>query len=429
MIAVTDKFLKQAPRFLLIVISIAIAWLLSTDRMPMAALRHTAEYRLLKLGNMLWGDPSAREYPPGSLSGLVRDAAGHPVAGATVLVASPTGDTYFAESDDAGRYYLPHLSPGVYRPVAARRGYADAVYRSPLRLNRVTVHPGRETANVNLTMFADRATPLYDTITLEAVAIASHQEGDDLYLARRRAYRLWRDGATFGEGYLYEPVEGNGPWPTLLVILPGPVLDWEVVPVPLADQGFTVMAVYPPHKMDIAGDVDSMRAALAALQDGRLSPRADPTRIGVLGGSFSSLHVYDLLWREEGIAAALVLGGVSDVFRIRRQFERGTLLPAYGFDRLLIGLGMPNLSPQVYFRYSVRYHLDGLPPLCLIHGEADEFVPHSQSELLAKELAARDMTCELHLVPGLAHYFTTRESSLLLQITIEFFTRYLRGVP
>ena len=405
-----------------------MTWGTTTERMPVAAWRHVAEYTLLRWGNVLWGDPLSERYSPGTLSGLVHDVAGRPVAGATVLVASPVGETFVTESNAAGQYSFSGLPPGIYRPVAAHRGYADAAYRSPLRLNAVVVRPGRDRKGVELTMVPESpVAPGYDLVETGEPVLATHQEGDDLYKARRRAYRLLRGGSIVSEGYLYEPVMGNGPWPTLLVILPGPVLDWEVVPVPLAAQGFVVMAVHPSHKMDIAGDVDSIRVALSALRMGQLLSDADTSRIGVLGGSFASLHVYDLLWRDEGIDAALVLGGVSDVFRIRRRFEEGTLVPAYGFDRLLIGLGLPNRDPQVYFRYSVRYHLSGLPPLCLIHGTEDEFVPHSQSELLAADLAARGMEHELHLVPGLAHYFTTKETSLLLQITMDFFARHLEG--
>jgi dipeptidyl aminopeptidase/acylaminoacyl peptidase len=407
-----------------------VGWAATTDHVPVAALRHTVEYRLIQWGNALWGDPNMGRYPPGALSGLVCDADGRTVAGATVLVASPVGETFVTESDATGYYRLSDLPPGIYRPVAARGGYTDAIYRAPLRLNTVLVRPGHETMGANLTLSAEDLTaPAFDAVEMGPAEEATYQDQElDLYFrARRRTYRLLHGEAVVGEGYVYEPVVGEGPWPTLLVILPGPVLEWEIVPVPLADQGFVVIAVHPARKMDIEGEVDSMRAALAALRAGQLSTRADATRIGVLGGSFTSLHVYRLLQRESGVRAALVLGGVADGFCIRRQFEDGTLIPVYGFDKLLIGLGLPNRAPQLYFRYSVRYHLEGLPPLCLIHGTADEFVSHSQSELLAGELAARGMPYELHLVPGLVHYFVGQESTLLLRITMDFFDQYLGG--
>lgn len=408
---------------------LVVLWLATADPLVVTALWHTAEYRLIRWGNALWGDPLAKSYPSGGLSGLVSDESGCPVVGATVLVASPRGDTFVTESDSTGRYHLDDLPPGFYRPVAARRGYADTLYRAPLHLNAVLVRPGKEITGVNLTLSAeDLSIPLFDIVELSPVEEATHQEGDNLYRAARRAYRLLHGKTVVGEGYVYEPVAGDEPWPVLLVILPGPVLEWEIVPVPLAQQGFVVMAVHPARRMDIEGEVDSMRAALAALRAGQLSARADATRIGVLGGSFTSLHVYRLLQQEDEINAALVLGGVADGFLIRRQFEDGTLLPAYGFDKVLVGLGLPHRAPQLYFHYSVRYHLEGLPPLCLIHGLADDFVPYSHSELLAEELAAQGIPHELHLVPGLAHYFADEETELLLRITMDFFDKYLGGL-
>lgn len=49
------------------------------------------------------------------------------------------------------------------------------------------------------------------------------------------------------------------------------------------------------------------------------------------------------------------------------------------------------------------YHLDGLPPLCLLHGVADELVPFDQSVMLDQELTQLGMARELYsllLAPG-----------------------------
>jgi acetyl esterase/lipase len=51
------------------------------------------------------------------------------------------------------------------------------------------------------------------------------------------------------------------------------------------------------------------------------------------------------------------------------------------------------------------YHLEGLPPLCLLHGNADELSPFSQTVELAKELEAQGMSYEFYGYEGLSHYF------------------------
>lgn len=63
------------------------------------------------------------------LGGLVRDAAGVPVAGAFVVLRSRSQQLLAApvETDAAGRFTVPGLAPGKYRVRAYRRGGGEAV--------------------------------------------------------------------------------------------------------------------------------------------------------------------------------------------------------------------------------------------------------------------------------------------------------------
>ena len=58
-----------------------------------------------------------------------------------------------------------------------------------------------------------------------------------------------------------------------------------------------------------------------------------------------------------------------------------------------------------HYKYGVRHHLEGLPPLCVLHGNADELSPFSQSVELAEELERRGMPYEFYGYDGLSHYF------------------------
>ena len=51
------------------------------------------------------------------------------------------------------------------------------------------------------------------------------------------------------------------------------------------------------------------------------------------------------------------------------------------------------------------YHLEGLPPLCLMHGNADELSPFPKSVELAEILEQRGMPHEFYGYEGLSHYF------------------------
>ena len=53
------------------------------------------------------------------------------------------------------------------------------------------------------------------------------------------------------------------------------------------------------------------------------------------------------------------------------------------------------------------FHLEGMPPLCLLHGKDDELVPFNQSVMLDQELTRRQMPHEFYSYEGLKHYFST----------------------
>jgi len=53
------------------------------------------------------------------------------------------------------------------------------------------------------------------------------------------------------------------------------------------------------------------------------------------------------------------------------------------------------------------YHLEGLPPVCLLHGVDDELSPFSQSVQLAEELERRGVPYEFCACQGLSHDSTS----------------------
>jgi dipeptidyl aminopeptidase/acylaminoacyl peptidase len=68
-----------------------------------------------------------------------------------------------------------------------------------------------------------------------------------------------------------------------------------------------------------------------------------------------------------------------------------------------------------YYKYSIRYHLEGLPPLCLLHGTDDELAPFSQSVQLAAILQCRDHPHQFYSYEGLNHYFSTNADNATTQ--------------
>jgi hypothetical protein len=415
------KHKKRRLRWLLLalpgLLCLGLLWFGYSADSKITALRNVVQYKAVKV----MGGPRVRTgEPAGALSGTIRDDRGEPVAGALVLVASPLGDTYTATSDGAGRYRIAGLPPGRYVPVAGKRGYDDALNQTCAAglcyKHTVTVRPDAEARDVDLTL--TRADPLSIRVddslvvspTLEVEA-AAPLPGE----ARRTHFSFERAGLRVNDCWLYEPPEGDGLFPTLLLVLPGPVLGWEIIPVPFAAEGFSVLACYPLRGIDIDQDAADLLTALEYLRQGRLPSHADPERLGLVGASFTSLHTYRLLALTDEMDVTLVLGGMADGFAFRRDVEMGTAEARPPFDQVLMALGFPNSSPELYFRYSTVFHLEGLPPVCLLHGKEDELSPFSQSVQLADDLARQGMPYEFYAYEGLSHYFSTSADNATTQ--------------
>jgi len=126
-----------------------------------------------------------------------------------------------------------------------------------------------------------------------------------------------------------------------------------------------------------------------------------------------------LLSLTDLIDMTLVLGGMADGFTFRHDVEEGTAQAREPFDQVLIALGFPNSSPELYFRYSSIFHLEGMPPACLLHGIADELVPFSQGVQLSEEMERRGMPHQFYAYEGLTHYFATTADSATTQRMFE----------
>jgi hypothetical protein len=371
------------------------------------ALRNVVLYKAIKA----IGGPRVRTGElPGAIAGSVRDAGGELVPGAVVLVSSPLGHTYAAETGPDGGYRIDGVPPGRYVPLAGKRGYDDGLNQACLAglcyKHSVQVWTNAESAGIDLTLVPAE---LPDILINDSLVISPTQqisvEAPFPSSALRTRFSFSRAGLRVNDCYLYEPIEGEGALPTMLLVLPGPVRNWEMIPVPFAAEGFGVLACYPLRGADIDGDVADLLTTVEYLRQGRIPSRADPDRLALVAASFTSLHAYRLLGLTDQVDVALLLGGMADGFAFHHDLEMGTLHARPPFDQAHMALGFPDSSPEQYFKYSVAYHLEGLPPLCLLHGMDDELVPFSQSVQFAEELEQRGMPHEFYGYEGLSHYF------------------------
>lgn len=401
---------------------LAMIWFGYSADPEITALRNMVHYQAVE---RLGGVEVRLDEPAGRLAGRVYDAAGEPMSDALVLVASPLGHTYTARSGPDGGYVIDGVPPGRYVPVAGQRGYKDArpqtCFAGMCFKDAVTVRPGGKARSPDLTLepIEPPAITLDDSLvvspTIEVEATAPFPS-----TALRTRFSFERAGLWVNDCWLYEPLEGDDPLPTMLLVLPGPVMYWEMIPVPFAAEGFSVLACYPLRGIDIDEDAADLLTALEYVRRGRVPSRADTERLALVAASFTSLHTYRLLALTDQFDVSLVLGGLADGFAFRHDVETGEAQAREPFDQVLMALGFPNTSPELYFKYSVIYHLEGLPPLCLLHGVEDELSPFSQSVQLAEALERRDMSSdgnafEFHAYEGLKHYFSTRADDATTQ--------------
>jgi len=151
-------------------------------------------------------------------------------------------------------------------------------------------------------------------------------------------------------------------------------------------------------------------------------PRADASRLGMIGLSRGGMMTYLALARTDRIAAAVVVGGLSDLVDAgRRRPDMETvyaeLIPGY-----------PEEGPGALEERSVIRWVERLPratALLLQHGAADEKVHPGQALALAGRLVETGHTVRLVLFEGGDHGLTghTEESLRLTRTWLDTYVR------
>ena len=203
----------------------------------------------------------------------------------------------------------------------------------------------------------------------------------------------------------------------------------------LLNRGFTVFVVRhgSSPKYVIPEIVDDVRRATRYIRHHAAEWGVDPNRLGAFGGSAGG-HLALMLGTasDNGVA-----GGeeafLSEANRIAsvvayyppvdlRQMARGATntfdpdqrFPALNFDRDRAAEFSPllHVSPDD-------------PPTLLIHGTADELVPHSHSERMHEALESAGVTNEMILIEGAPHGFRGEDAERASAALADWFQRTL----
>jgi pimeloyl-ACP methyl ester carboxylesterase len=420
------KYWKVVAAVTALIVLLALTWLATTDNPSVWPIRNTLQYRALTWWWQQVGYPKAGE--PGILRGMVRDEQSQPIAGAGVLVSRWDGTTYSTYSEADGSYAISNVPADSYRPIAGAPGYDNVLPTG--EWGWVTVNPGEETVvDVILPVEAVHTVPPGTNLTFgqpSTVSCSAPIESS----AIRQSFTFDSGGNFNQPAAYYTPLTATttSQLPTLLAVYPGPIADWECASLPLAAANYAVVAVGPAYSLQLETDIDELERVVNFIRAGQF-PGSDGSKLAILGGSYSGLHVQRLLQRNPQVEAAVLLGPPTDLFDMRRRLEDRTFVPPYGLDQAMIALGLPDREPMRYWRYSGAYHIrPDFPPLVVMHSRTDEVVPFQQSELLSANLKKVGVAHDTYFFEGASHYLLEPEGDTLeiYRITLEFLAEHLR---
>jgi hypothetical protein len=408
-----------------ILLGSVLLWSAVSENVNVWPVRNTIDYHLAQSWWNLAGKPERSR--TGSILARITDEKGKPIEQAVALVSEWDGKVYAQRTDSLGMCRISGVPAGFYRLAASAPGFEPA--QSDGLVRGLTVRPNKTvSASLQLTRQQPRAiSPLPKPQLLDAQPLVCSSPVPGTAV---------RETVKFINGdfeellFLYRPEQSDGQiFPLLLTVYPGPVDTWECVSIGLAQAGYAVLAVGPAYGMDLTRDVDQMERLLDLVKSGRLTG-VDSSRMAALGGSYSALILEQLMLRDTGLEAVVLLGPPTDMFDFRRRFEREGFFPPFGLDRALIALGLPNRDPLRYLKNSMVYHVrSGLPAMLMFHSYQDEIVPYQQSSLLAQSLGSFGIETELHLFDGASHYLL-EDGSASMKIyrqTLNFLRR--KGMP
>lgn len=149
---------------------------------------------------------------------------------------------------------------------------------------------------------------------------------------------------------------------------------------------------------------------------------ADPERIGMYGWSRGGMMTYIALSKTTKIKAAVVGGGLSDVFEVledRPEMEivATELIPNYAGDKINA------LTQRSAIKWADQFKKD--VPVLLMHGNADWRVKPEQSLRLALEFEKYRIPYRLIMFEGADHGITEHRAEVNGQV-IHWFDRYLK---
>ena len=193
----------------------------------------------------------------------------------------------------------------------------------------------------------------------------------------------------------------------------------------LAARGFAVASV-EFRRSDEAifpAPLDDGRAAIAWLKKNAAPYSLDAKRIGVYGLSTGGHLAALLALTGSSVRAAAIESAPTDLATLAQGARLDWNAPGSPLARLLGGTLAQ--KRELAARASPLFYADEFaPPFLILHGDADEFVPFSQSEKLYQKLKAAGASVEFQVYSGEGHGLKDAREAADLRV-LKFFQKQL----
>jgi len=146
-------------------------------------------------------------------------------------------------------------------------------------------------------------------------------------------------------------------------------------------------------------------------------PNVDAAHVGLMGFSKGGQMVLLAAARGATVQAVVAYYAPADLelWKARTDDE----------DRIRYITTLCEPPPGLERRSPVKQAALIVPPVLLVHGDADENVPLEQSQLMAEAMRAAGRQVELLVVPGAGHSFTLPENEFALPVVDAFLRAHL----
>ena len=194
----------------------------------------------------------------------------------------------------------------------------------------------------------------------------------------------------------------------------------------LAQSGFAVASVEFRGSDDAIypAPIDDCRAAVGFLKRSAKSYSLDADKIGVYGVSTGGHLAALLALTSSTVKAAAIESAPSDLVTLNEGARLDWNAASSPLGRFLGGAVAR--KAELARRASPLFYADEFaPPLLITHGDADEFVPVSQSEKLYQKLKAAGADVEYRVFAGQAHGLKDQRDEAD-GIVLKFFQRQLK---